>query len=311
MGQYKEAKQINGVVLAPINSNKTTLASARIARFLATYFKIPLIDLNACEKLKTKEKLEYVFLVNANFGFSREGNFLPTAINLLKECKYPIYVNNDYVLTPPGQIMKEFRPRKFIWWSSVPETKGINVKKTIYVNWNKLTYERNQDKRKVDFNKIIYWGAYRKKRASYFKHYLNHPKVSISTTSRAKKDFENACPAAKILPPFENLSKMLNRYQATIYLEDNTGGHLKYCSPANRFYEALGAGLPILFQSESINTFKWAGYDIKPYIVDNVKELAMRLKNAEQIRKEQSKWCKDYVLELTREIDYALVGTKL
>lgn len=301
--------KMNGIVLAPIKSENTTLASARIARFLSCKFHIPLVDMNT--KSKLEKKYEYVFLVNANFGFSRGGNFLPIAIDYLKTCKYPIYVNNDYVLTPPGQIMKEFRPRKWIFWSTVPTTQGINIKKTCYVNWNQLTYESEALGLKDNYlEKCIYWGAFRKKRSKYFEQFLNTNKVTISTTSRARKQFEGACPRAKIIDPFKNLYKSISKYACTLYLEDDTSGHRKYCSPANRFYEALTARVPMFFQPESVRNMKEAGFDVEPFVVNNVKELKENIETASIAWDDQQEWRKNFGKILDIQIEEALDATR-
>jgi hypothetical protein len=41
--------------------------------------------------------------------------------------------------------------------------------------------------------------------------------------------------------------------------------HRKFHSPANRFYEMVSAGLPIIFQIESITMLKRAGIDVSPW----------------------------------------------
>jgi len=79
-------------------------------------------------------------------------------------------------------------------------------------------------------------------------------------------------------------------FGVTLYIEDDLS-HRRFHSPANRFYEALSAGMAILVDNESAGTLRKAGYEIPTECIVSCGEDAMeKLKSQDVIRKQQKKW---------------------
>jgi hypothetical protein len=88
-----------------------------------------------------------------------------------------------------------------------------------------------------------------------------------------------------------------------LYLEDDRS-HREFHSPANRFYEMLSAGLPMVFQPEAVLQMAVAGYDIAPYVAASGSDALNRaLRQREAIGAAQrAAWCADYVGALKKRV---------
>ena len=297
---------MNGIIINP-NSLNSVIASSRIALFLGKKFGIPVVGRSNYEEVKAK-KFDWAFLMNSGFGSTRDEKFGMWIAGVVKNSNHQIFVANDYKLLPPCGYTRFITPKRYTYWSTVPEWNGSLCKKLIYVNWNKLSYAPIPAQKDYIFDKCVYWGAYRKHRIDYFAKYLNNSFTTISTSSRARKGFEETCPKAKIVENYQGLLKQIQKYACTLYLEDYTR---KYCSPANRFYEAISAGVPMFFMSESYVHMKEAGYDVKKYIVDSMEDIKKKFPtDLSEVRKEQSVWRRNYISELDKEIDKAYNESK-
>jgi len=298
---------MNGVIINP-NSVNSVIASSGIAHYLSKKFNIPIYGKHNYRELK-KKKFDYLFLMNSGFGCVQDQDFGPWIPDMVMRSKRPILVANDYKLLYPCGYTRHILPKQYLYWSTVPEYSGKYCEGVIYVNWNKLTY-RPQKIRNPKVPGCIYWGAYRQHRIEYFEKYLNSKFVTISTSKRALKGFEESCPKAKKIDNLEKLYYQIQDYYCTLYIEDYTR---KYCSPANRFYEAISAGIPMFFQPESVEHMEEAGYDVRPFVVENSYELFNRIMGisygGNATRKAQLKWRRNYIKELDKEVDEAMRRT--
>lgn len=299
---------MKGIIINP-NSFNSVIASTNIAKFLSNKMKIPMYGKHNFKEIKKNITFEWVLLMNSGFGCVTDKEFGEWIADTVKKSAKPVFICNDYKLLYPCGYTRFIDPKKYTYWTTIPEYDGRLCKELIYVNWNKLTYQPSPVI-PPKYTKVIYWGAYRKSRISKFEKFLNHKLVTISTSSRAKKGFIESCPNATLIPNFEHLYQSIKKYWYTIYLEDDTK---KYCSPANRFYEAISAGVPMFFQPESVNTFKKAGYDVSKYVIHDTNEFSKKiLLNGfrYQMQIEQLAWRRDYIKELNQEVDNAIARTK-
>jgi hypothetical protein len=101
--------------------------------------------------------------------------------------------------------------------------------------------------------------------------------------------------------------------QVGLYIED-AHSHKVYTSPANRFYEMLSAGVPMLFDRSTLGTFQQAGYDTAQFLPyapklddSNRVELVQRtLANAAEVADTQQRlWARDYRDELETQLQAA------
>jgi len=211
-----------------------------------------------------------------------------------------VYVQNEYGLDKMPRI-------PMVTWSNIEQSVAKFVDS--YVNWNMLTYgvgEEAGSTARVD-DGIFYYGAYRKGREGYFRKYFRDPSlpVYISTSKKNAEKFSLFGSNIRAVPPLAPLITGAAQYAMALYIED-TYTHRVYNSPANRFYEMLSAGTAMVFDKSCLNTFRKAGYDITPYIVNSPAEVKEKLVSWREIAARQAAdWRRDYRKELRMQVEEA------
>jgi hypothetical protein len=257
------------------------MASCRIAEWIKSQTDGVLID---NEDSCSAHSGGTVILVNSPTAFC---DWIDEVVRLALSAERLIWVMNDYTLYPPTQLRDALGMRKMELFTTVPMlSTRLSQRWTYrnlpdvgkYVNWNLLTY--NPQPRVERVNKgLVYWGAFRVDRVEQFKRYLatdRYP-VTISTSLRAAKKFQELCPNAEVYGPAKDLYGFVGSYESTIYIEDEDSNTM-YCSPANRFYEAVSYNLPLFVDRDAVNTLKTAGF--KPeLVVDSDKDIEQLLPN--------------------------------
>jgi hypothetical protein len=77
-------------------------------------------------------------------------------------------------------------------------------------------------------------------------------------------------------------------YGMGLYVEDRLSSR-EFHSPANKFYEMLSSGLPMIFAPECGTMLRKAGYDPTPYQAASPREVARLMRSREDIGVEQRK----------------------
>ena len=293
-------------------SETSMVASARIARFIAGTLGIPLVhtvdQLQWASETSAEFGLGKFILVNSPTGFADAAMREHCAIfaHLAEDA---IFVQNDYKMRPPSQCksvpLKMYGSHKgessnyygMRLWSTVPDIQGPN--RVSYINWNTLTF--SPPEKPVPFDDriegLVYWGALRKGREERLANLLNDlgDSVIISTAPQSIKKFEPYLPNARYMKPFKNLNSDLTNFKTTLYTQDEASDTL-YCSPANRFYEAVAAGVAIIIDSKCVNTFEEAGLvGYEGFIARDSFDVEDMLDDAEAIAKQQRQlWFKPY-----------------
>ena len=115
----------------------------------------------------------------------------------------------------------------------------------------------------------IYYGRWREDRAVYFKKYLQKD-VFLSTTAKNHKIFNgNGCsPNYLNSLTWQDKKEQIKLFSTSLYIED-VFTHKNYNCPANRYYEAVKYGVPLLFDKNSINTFDEYGINIPESLIVN------------------------------------------
>ncbi len=279
---------------------QTTIASARIAKYIATMFDLPLVDQPGLWKKQYKN----IIYVNSM------GAFAPPELRLelaqqVRGCEKLIYVQNDYNVHPISQVQKVVRDERG-WSHDFPFTTGdIHLWTTVpeycrkpgdkYINWNALTFNQavpNALLRGAEASTVFYWGACRPGRVDAFKRLLlginsiRRGPVVISCAGKVQRKFLEAAAdtvlqntAQTWVPdhvnfckPFKDLGE-LSAYGATVYMEDEAS-HTVYTSPANRFYEALSVGLFMYVDQPAVHTLEQAGYEVpQEWVVHSLDEI--------------------------------------
>lgn len=277
---------------AIVNFTKLTPNSVIASNRIATYLKsvIPesvLIDRK--EACNPKRQYDYIILINGSFGFC---DFREEIIALCRNNRRFIWAGNDYAIKIPSQLKKCLGD--LTYWCSYDVDEGDRYK---YVNWNSLAYEPLAHQPPKTFGGLMYFGAYRKGREKSFENYLSEKvdyDVYLATSSKSNaKKFFRVNPKATFFegrPPF--LLEALSAFENTIYIEDEKM-HQLYCSPSNRFYEALSSDVFLLFDHECLNTFKRAEIGIDEYLVADHKEVTSKLKHRNELHQRQRKEFRD------------------
>lgn len=243
-------------------------ASGRIASLLAQRYGFPIVD--SVESLREHEgkRYEYCIVVSSAPGFAppelRDG-----VAKLAAQSKEYIYAQNDFIASlSTGQTGKMFAAEgKDPWvtvWSTIPKSVDWKWGKKTgqYVNFNMLTWDP-RDMPKERGKGLMYYGAHRRERVEYFKRWLDFgtAPATVSTSTRVYKKWQESVPGAKLVPQMDSvIDEMCALGSLSLYIEDEYS-HKHYCSPANRLYEMLSAGMPFVIDRSALGTLEKAGYD--------------------------------------------------
>lgn len=286
------------------------VASVRIAKMISKELKLPLITEKEISDVKSP--LDLLIIVNGAYAFCR---CLPKLGALIRTARRVVWAQNDYTIIPPpaesgaeSPFRKAFRERHasrmpgIDYWTTI----GPNSTATLlssYVNWNCLTFDLeakdNQilKQRKDADNDLFYYGSFRdqggmKSRRVEFDRYFTDPVVPVTVSSpglRGVNKFEKYYPKCTHVPKIEgSLSPELVKHGLGLYIEDKMS-HSEFHSPANRFYEMLSAGLPMVFQPECGSTMRKAGYNPEPWFVERSRHVAMKMSRKNEILIDQRK----------------------
>jgi hypothetical protein len=288
-----------------------TLNSNRISDFISRTLKVPLTwDDQVCA-----EPLDILIIVNGPYAFCAHREQIGKAI---EQAKRIVWVQNDYTVIPPKPTTNAESPFRAAWrvraqhgkphmdfWTTVQESADATPLSS-YVNWNSMSYETPPDLETLRRNAsrdLFYFGAYRKGRETYFHRYFDDCPVPVSI-SGAKPEWKKNWPNANVLPAMKpvDIPRELAKHGLGLYIEDKKS-HSHYHSPASRFYEMLGAGLPMVFQPESVPMLTRGGFDVRRYVINSMEDIPRFMRQRETVRKEQhNAWATDYVGKLRRAL---------
>jgi hypothetical protein len=291
------------------NHQGSVIPSTRIARFIEQRLKCPVYWMNPDIK---DQKVDNLIIINGAYAFCKVLDELSHAII---NAKRVIWVQNDYTIIPPkaeteatSAFRKAFNQRRLdgkphiTFWTTCEN--NSRVPGSSYVNWNALTWEPLDEKeakkrRAKASNDLLYYGSYRHvpksasmTREKYFDRYLAVKDIPITISSPGRNElpneqFEKRFPNAKHVGKFQTgLVDELSRHGAGLYIED-VKSHVEFHSPANRFYEMASAGLPIIFQIESVRMLEKAGINVAPWAALTTDKLRSLFEDREKIAKEQ------------------------
>jgi hypothetical protein len=280
------------------------VASVRIALWLQKQLKAPLVWEG---EIGDMTDLDTLVIVNGAYGFSKHLEALSRAI---AGAKNVVWCQNDYTIIPPkseGDAQSPFR-RAFvdrknngqpdtIFWSTCE--KWYTLPGSHYVNWNQLTFDEAYDEKVIKKRRanaggnLFYYGSYRdgsgkSSRVPIFDRYFKDPAVPTKISSPVDK-FANRYPKVECFGAItDNFFPVLSQHGMGLYIEDRKSSE-EFHSPANRFYEMLSAGLPMVFQPECGSMLRKAGFDPTPYQASNSREIKRIMENREDIGREQRK----------------------
>lgn len=151
----------------------------------------------------------------------------------------------------------------------------------------------------------VYYGRWRNDRSVYFNRYLQGD-ILLSTSPKNMKVFaaHGCAPRYARAMAWSRHRETLRLFSASLYIEDKFT-HTHYNCPANRYYEALQCGVPIVSQPEAAATWDKAGIDVGGWRIvkdaADFSKVANDLKNDKGMRREalleQSQWAAAAVAE--------------
>lgn len=290
-------------------SPNSMIASARIARFVAKTLDVPCID----DETIRDTRWDVLILVNGAFSFC---NVRDDAAVAVRRAARIVWIQNDYAIYPPvadGQAESVFRkafvqreakglPRMDLW-TTVRE-RAAQTPSSRYINWNTLTaLETPLAIARKHRDDLFYYGSWRMYREQSFDRFFAKHKVPITISSASKK-FAALWPHADVMTtmPKGQFYPELNKHGFGLYIED-ARSHKQFHSPANRFYEMLSAGLPMLFEPESRSMLRKAGFDPKDFLVRHQRDVRDRLDERDAIAAEQrNRWWTSFRADLTQTV---------
>ena len=301
-------------------SPTSIVASTNLAIWLGKTLNLPVLY----DAGVTAEPWDVLIIVNGAFAFCKHLAELGSAV---QRAGRVVWAQQDYTIVPPkptsdaeSPFRKAFADRHaeglpgIDYWTTVARNAKATPQSR-YINWNSLTYTATpsstiQKERSKVVPRLLYYGAYRNNRESAFMRYFGDPDhtalvpTTVSSSLAGGKRFKELYPAVEVLPAFERgtFAATLRGYALGLYIEDKKS-HTEFHSPANRFYEMLGAGLPMVFEPEAVPMLARAGFEVGAYTAVTAKDLKLLLRQAELVGQEQrEKWGKNYRHLLTKSV---------
>jgi hypothetical protein len=287
------------------HGENSMVASTRIANFISRKMSLPVHDHRSIDSVLDGPRLDLLIIINGAYGFCK---CLPELAILVKKSRRIVWVQNDYSIIPPkidskgvSPFRAAFRERHekglphMDFWTTCEDWARFTPD-SLYVNWNSLTFDEEYDEKVIAKRRssksnpnLLYYGSFRdgsgkSSRVKYFDRYFTDPKVHTIISSPAKQFRERY-----VSTMVQNEDAIKDKFYDTIgrcglglYLEDRMS-HERFHSPANRFYEMLSAGLPMVFQPEAESMMARAGFKIGPYIAQSAKSIQTLMQQREEI----------------------------
>jgi hypothetical protein len=289
------------------HGENSMVASTRIANFISKKMNLRVHDHRTVDTLLDKP-LELLIIINGAYGFCK---CLPQLAELVVNASRIVWVQNDYSIIPPkidskgeSPFRAAFRIRHeqglphMDFWTTCEDWARFTPD-SLYVNWNALTFDEYYDpeviarRRNHTMPELLYYGSFRdgsgkSSRVKYFDRYFSDPKVHTTISSPAKH-FGERYRSEDILHMDAikgDLYGMIGQFGLGLYLEDRMS-HERFHSPANRFYEMLSAGLPMVFQPEAESMMARAGFKIFPWIATSARSVVSYMEAREKIGLDQ------------------------
>lgn len=270
-----------------------------IARFIAKTLDLPM----GWNKEHLDQDYDVLLLMPGSSAFCNCREELAEKIITARRI---VWIQDDYTQRPPAVDSKaesayraafRIRHEKGLapvdYWSTVERNTAL-TDGSHYVNWNCLGYEPMKPLSKYAKD-LFYYGVWRPGREKFFDRVFSDPQVKTTISSKPGNEFERytKCEHVKIMSRPELIPE-LQRHGFGLCLEDDNS-HRMFNSPPRRFYEMLSAGLPMLFQPESVAMFDKAGYDIRPFLIENSHDVKKFMKKRDDMAFEQSRWRRSHV----------------
>jgi len=216
-----------------------------------------------------------------------------------------VFFMDDYTAPPATQLRKALTKSSNLLVTNIKDLSILTQRKSlqhfepVYVNLNKASFKKLPLKAPQVPGSFIYWGSCRRGREQSFYRYFkpNLYPLYISSSDRGHNKYCNLYinyrPLEKMLLPED-----LQKYGFTVNIRDKKQPKM---APANRFYEAIGAGLPIFFDHECIPRIE-TPLCVKDYIVSEAEQLLEKDLQRTQVEQRKLWGQRNYRIELVNEL---------
>ncbi len=315
----------DGVFCTAKMVDDSMLSSVRMTKYIAK-----VLDLQIYGDVDVIEVDNNLIVVNGPNAWNHKAT--NALMKAMINARRVVWVENDYAITKPRLISKakddlgsawwrraEAGKPPAVFWSTIKSDAGQRkLHPSSYVNWNMLTmrYDIIPMDRKKAGRDLFYYGSYRPNRRAAFERYLVNSEVPVTIAARSKaavqfRELYDGVPSNVSIVdaiPEATLFEDISRHGLGLYIEDERS-HIEFHSPANRFYEMLSAGLPMVFQPECVEMLRQADLDVTPYVIeDGGKAMVRAMRDRFDIAKEQKRRWRDttrFDLELRRQVKAA------
>lgn len=333
------ARQASSIIFTFVfYSPNSMVASIRIARYLSERLGLPVVDNRNIGDYEG-QKLDVLYIVNGAYAFCK---CLPELADLIRTAHRVVWVQNDYTIVPPKSTSAAESPFRAAWrerreaglpeavyWSTCHDWSRLPG--SSYVNWNQLTFDPVYNekmitaRRKTASDDLLYYGSYRSDagvtkagkpyegkngRDAAFRAYFADPRVPITISSPLPRrtgasHFRTKFTSPKITHQEQitgNLYNEIGQHGLGLYIDDKMSNE-RFHSPANRFYEMLSAGLPMVFSPTCVAMLDRAGLDVRDFVAISA-HLPDRMRDREEIGKEQRRrWVGDDPGRFARKLE--------
>lgn len=289
--------------MAVLHVNKCSLrgtsVTGRMGLFVSRMLDIPFIH-DIPSSMQYLDDYDVLWVLHGHMPFSDHRKF---CMELNKRAREVVWIQNDHAFVVDKRMYHE----NHRWWTTVEKNvrPGSN---DAWINWNRLTWIANAYSDEFKVPGLMYYGSYRPDRLADFSLYMRGAPYAVNVVGYPKniKLFQALDPNIKVWEAFKD-QRQLRAFQAALYIQDRHND-IHYGCPANRFYEMLYTGIPMVFDAKCAGTFKRASetegcvIDISPFMVDGPKKIPELLKHSVAIGRDQrARWYKDYKDMLERD----------
>lgn len=282
------------------------VASHRISKYLSDFIGCPIVD----DERIADHPANVLIIVNSAYLYAQK--VLPYLAEKVVKADRIIWVQNDYSIVPPKITSngtspfrrcfverEELGKERMSFWSACEDvcTPGKEFRGhypgplSTYMNWNVLTYyEPETEPIKEHNGRLLYYGAFRANRRPYFDRYFDEPEIPVTISAPNMKFVDEYYSFLIEHEEKLDLKNEIKKFGLGLYLEDKYS-HRYFTSPANRFYEMLSLGLPMVFQHESQKNLARAGYDVEEYVAHPGSLIEFMAQRDSIAASQQSEWC--------------------
>jgi hypothetical protein len=179
------------------------------------------------------------------------------------------------------------------YWTTVHDN-ALLTPRSALLNWNVVGYRKRDPITRITPS-IFYYGVWRSGRRKFAERYFGSPQVRTLISSKPGNEYSQKFPGCEHVPSRKRVELVdwMRESGVGLCLEDEASTRHKN-SPPRRFYEMLGAGVPMAFMPESVEAFRMYGYTLGEAVVQDASDLQRVVECRHILLQDQQQWCRDF-----------------